>query len=108
MLTVQDDGTFGDDGDSPALAPSPGSVSLGTDSSEDEDDEDGDAGEHRMNVRTGQLPPPITFKCTWPAQLPPSHHIKHLTTCSYHLIPSQLALFVAAAVATHYGDTILL
>ena len=54
MLSVQDDGTFGDDADSPAVAPSPGSVSLGTDSSEDEDDEDGDAGEHRMNVRTGQ------------------------------------------------------
>ena len=51
---VQDDGTFGDDGDDAAVAASPGSVSLGTDSSEDEDDEDGDAGEHRMNVRTGQ------------------------------------------------------
>ena len=61
LLTVQDDGTFADDGDSPAVAPSPGSVSLGTDSSEDEDDEDGDAREHRMNVRTGQSPPPITF-----------------------------------------------
>lgn len=55
---MQDDGTFGDDdGDSPALAASPASVSLGTDSSEDEDDEDGDAAEHRINVRTGQSLP---------------------------------------------------
>ncbi len=51
---VQDDGTFGEDGDGAGLAASPGSVSLGEDSSEDEDDEDGDAAEHRMNVRTGQ------------------------------------------------------
>ncbi|KAL3153296.1 hypothetical protein ABBQ38_011641 [Trebouxia sp. C0009 RCD-2024] len=51
----QDDGTFGEDVDSPALVASPGSVSLGTDSSEDEDDEDGDAAEHRMNIRTGVL-----------------------------------------------------
>lgn len=50
---MQDDGTFGEDVDSPALVASPGSVSLGTDSSEDEDDEDGDAAEHRMNIRTG-------------------------------------------------------
>lgn len=54
LMTVQDDGTFGDEEDSPALAASPASVSLGTDSSEDEDDEDGDAAEHRMNVRTGE------------------------------------------------------
>ena len=50
---VQDDGTFGEDADGAGLAASPGSVSLGEDSSEDEDDEDGDAAEHRMNVRTG-------------------------------------------------------
>ena len=50
---MQDDGTFGDDSEAPAVAASPGSVSLGTDSSEDEDDEDDDAAEHRMNVRTG-------------------------------------------------------
>ncbi len=51
---LQDDGTFGEDADGAGLAASPGSVSLGEDSSEDEDDEDGDAAEHRMNVRTGQ------------------------------------------------------
>lgn len=51
----QDDGTFGEDADGSGLAASPGSVSLGEDSSEDEDDEDGDAAEHRMNVRTGVL-----------------------------------------------------
>ena len=51
---LQDDGTFGEDADGGGLAASPGSVSLGEDSSEDEDDEDGDAAEHRMNVRTGQ------------------------------------------------------
>lgn len=54
---MQDDGTFGEDADGSGLAASPGSVSLGEDSSEDEDDEDGDAAEHRMNVRTGQAPP---------------------------------------------------
>ena len=53
---LQDDGTFGDDGEGQAVAASPGSVSLGTDSSKDEDDEDGDAAEHRMNVRTGWQP----------------------------------------------------
>ncbi len=51
---VQDDGTFGEDADGAGLAASPGSVSLGEDSSEDEEDEDGDAAEHRVNVRTGQ------------------------------------------------------
>ena len=80
MLTVQDDGTFGDDGDSPALAPSPGSVSLGTDSSEDDDEEDGNAGEHRMNVRTGQLLPSITFGHNLKRQLP---HLTALGTSSF-------------------------
>lgn len=51
---LQDDGTFGEDADGAGLAASPGSTSLGEDTSEDEDDEDGDAAEHRVNVRTGQ------------------------------------------------------
>ena len=53
---MQDDGTVGDEDGPPKAIPSPGSVSLGTDSSDDEDDEDGDGAEHRVNVRTGQHP----------------------------------------------------
>ena len=52
---MQDDGTFGEDGEGSPLAASPGSVSLGEDSSDEDDEEDGDAAEHRVNVRTGQL-----------------------------------------------------
>ena len=64
LCMLQDDGTVNDDNGVAKGAPSPGSVSLGTDSSEEEDDEDGDAAEHRVNVRTGE-PLPLGSAVTW-------------------------------------------